>query len=58
MRAVLKKDLTNSSDNKHFGINLKGVILHSGYGNRLRPLTHIGPKQLIPIANKKDMESS
>jgi len=31
---------------------VRGVLLHSGFGTRLRSLTYTGPKQLVRVAGK------
>lgn len=34
------------------GVKMKGLILAGGLGKRFYPLSHTGPKQLFPLANK------
>lgn len=54
---ILWEDLFVAQSFKHTDLNLPVVIMAGGKGTRLRPLTNIYPKPLIPIGKKTIVES-
>lgn len=46
----------NTSSRPHYELNLPVVIMAGGQGTRLRPLTNVLPKPLIPIGEQTMME--
>lgn len=54
---ILWEDLFQTQSFKHADINLPVVIMAGGKGLRLKPLTNIYPKPLIPIGEKTIVES-
>lgn len=51
------QDLFSSKESKPFKeFNLPVIIMAGGFGTRLRPLTHVIPKPLIPIGKKTMLE--
>lgn len=54
---ILWKDLFVAQTFKHVNLDLPVVIMAGGKGTRLKPLTNIYPKPLIPIGEKTIVES-
>ncbi len=54
---ILWEDLFQTQSFKHADINLPVVIMAGGKGLRLKPLTNIFPKPLIPVGEKTIVES-
>lgn len=54
---ILWEELFQNQSFKHANINLPVVIMAGGKGTRLKPLTNIYPKPLIPINEKTIVES-
>lgn len=54
---ILWEDLFPAQSFKHADIDLPVVIMAGGKGTRLKPLTNIYPKPLIPIGEKTIVES-
>lgn len=56
-RVIFWEDIFDTNKSIHKGnLNLPTVIMAGGKGTRLRPITHIIPKPLIPVGEKPVME--